>query len=61
MLANVALTVATIGLLAILWMIYREVRDEAGPLEKNSLVAGAVTVVLVAAWHIVATAGGAGH
>jgi len=32
MLANVALTVATLGLLAILWMIYREVRDTAGPL-----------------------------
>jgi hypothetical protein len=60
MLANVALTIATIGLLAILWMIYREVRDEAGPLEKNSLVAGAVTVVLVAVWHIASTGGG-GH
>jgi hypothetical protein len=61
MLANVALAIATAGLLAILWMIYREVRDQAGPLEKNSLVAGAVTVVLVAVWHIATTAGGGGH
>jgi hypothetical protein len=60
MLANLALVVATLGLLGILWMIHREVREQAGPLEKNSLVAGAVTVVVVAAWHIATTAGG-GH
>ena len=61
MLGNIALVVATVGLLGILWMIYREVRDEVGPLEKNSLVAGAITVVVVAAWHIASTAGGGGH
>ena len=60
MLPNLALVVATIGLLTILWMIYREVREQAGPLEKNSLVAGAVTVVLVMVWHVATTAGG-GH
>ena len=60
MLPNLALIVATIGLLTILWMIYREVREQAGPLEKNSLVAGAVTVVLVMVWHVATTAGG-GH
>jgi len=60
MLPNLALIVATIGLLTILWMIYREVREQAGPLEKNSLVAGAVTVVLVMVWHVATTSGG-GH
>lgn len=60
MLANVALVIATVGLLAILGMIHREVRGQAGPLERGSLVAGAVTVVLVAAWHI-GTSGGGGH
>lgn len=59
MLANLAVLVATLGLLVILWMVYREVRESAGPLERNSLIAGAATVVIVAVWHL-ATAGG-GH
>jgi|GEM_PF-6966025 len=61
MLNNIALVVATLGLLAILGLIYREVRSEAGPLERNSIVAGAVVIVVVAAWHLAATATGGSH
>jgi hypothetical protein len=61
MLPNLAVLVATLGLLAILWMIYREVREQVGPLERNSLIAGAATIVAVAVWHVVTSGGGGAH
>ena len=58
MLPNLGLIAATVGLIAILWLILREERRELGSLERSSLLAGGAVVVLVAAWHLLASGGG---
>jgi hypothetical protein len=60
MLPNLALIAATLGLLIIMFLIYREMKGEMDTLEKSSFGGGAVVVVIVAAAHILATSGG-GH
>ena len=60
MLPVFGLTAATLGLLGILGMVYREVRDEAGPGEKGSL--GVVAGAIVVTWlFYVLTRAPAGH
>jgi hypothetical protein len=61
MLPNLALMAATLGLLLIMFLIYREMKDEMDTLEKSSFGGGAVIVLVVAVVHILATSGGAGH
>lgn len=61
MLPNLALIAATIGLLAIMGLSYREVGQEFGTVEKTSFLGGAAVIVLVLVVHLVATAGGSGH
>lgn len=60
MLPVLGLTAATLGLLGILGLVYREVRHEAGPAEKRAL--GAVAVAIAAVWlFYVLTRVPAGH
>lgn len=61
MLPNLGLITATLGLLTIMGMIYREVGSELGSFEKTSFAGGGLVIVAVAVIHLVATAGGAGH
>jgi hypothetical protein len=61
MLPNLGLITATVGLLAILYIIDREARHELSPAERGSLAAGALIVVGVAAIHLFVTSGGGGH
>jgi hypothetical protein len=61
MLPNLALIAATLGLLLIMFLIYREMKDEMDTLEKSSFGGGAVVVVIVAVAHILTTSGGGGH
>jgi hypothetical protein len=61
MLPNLALITATLGLLLIMGMIYREVGSELAAPERTSFAGGAVVILVVAAWHLIATAGGAAH
>ncbi len=57
MLPDLALITATAGLLLIMWMIYREIGPElAGP-ERTSFAGGAVVILAVAAWHLLASGG----
>ena len=61
MLPNLALISATLGLLLIMFLIYREQKDEMDTFEKSSFGGGAVIVLVVAVVHILATSGGGGH
>lgn len=61
MLPNIALVIATIGLLLIMGLCYREVGKEFGSVEKTSFLGGAAVIVLVLVVHLVATAGGGAH
>ena len=61
MLPNLALIAATLGLLLIMFLIYREMKEEMDTLEKSSFGGGAVVVVIVAVAHILTTSGGGGH
>jgi hypothetical protein len=61
MLPNVALAVATLGLLLIMVLVYREVGAELKPFDKTSFGGGALVILLVAIVHIAATAGGGAH
>jgi hypothetical protein len=61
MLPNLALATATVGLLLIMWMIYREVGSEMAPADRTAFAGGAVVILAVSAWHLIATAGSAGH
>jgi hypothetical protein len=61
MLPNLALITATLGLLLIMWLIYREVGSELGSAERTSFGGGALVILAVAAWHLLSTAGGAAH
>jgi hypothetical protein len=61
MLPNLALITATAGLLLIMGLIYREVGPELATPERTSFAGGAVVILVVALWHLIATAGGAAH
>jgi hypothetical protein len=61
MLPTLGLISATLGLLLIIFIVFREQRSEAGPAERNMLVAVSVVTVVVAAWHILAAGAGGGH
>jgi hypothetical protein len=61
MLPNLGLITATLGLLLIMGMVYREVGREMGGVEKASFGGGALVIVAVAVVHLLATAGGGGH
>jgi hypothetical protein len=61
MLANLALATATAGLLLVMWMIYRDVGSEMAPADRTAFAGGAVVILAVAAWHLIATASSAAH
>ena len=61
MLPNLGLIAATLGLLLIMWLIYREVGSEMGSFEKTSFGGGALVIVIVAVVHLLATARGGAH
>lgn len=61
MLPNLGLITATLGLLIIMVLVYREVSSEMGSFEKTSFAGGALVIVAVAVVHLVSTAGGAAH
>lgn len=62
MLPTLALASATIGLLLIIFLVFREQRSEAAKAERNMLVLVSVVSLTVAAYHIIAgMTGGGGH
>jgi hypothetical protein len=61
MLPNLALVSATIGLLSLMGLIYREVGRDMAPPERASFAGGALVLLVVTAWHVISTAGGAAH
>jgi hypothetical protein len=62
MLPTLGLASATIGLLLIIFLVFKEQRQEAAKAERNMLLAVSVVALMVAAWHIVgAGMGGGGH
>ena len=61
MLPNLGLGTATLGLLLIMVLVYREVGGEMGSFEKGSFAGGALVILAVAVVHIAATAGGTAH
>ena len=61
MLPNLGLISATLGLLLIMWLIYREVGSEMGSVERTCFGGGALVIVAVAVVHLLTTAGGGGH
>lgn len=60
MLPTLGLAAATIGLLLIIFLVYREQKRETGSAERNMLLLVSVVTLSVAAWHIFA-AGSGGH
>lgn len=61
MFPNLGLITATLGLLLIMFLIYRETGKEMDTVEKTSFGGGALVVVVVAVVHLLASAGGGGH
>jgi hypothetical protein len=61
MLPNLGLIAATLGLLLLMALIYREVGSEMGSFERTSFGGGALVIVIVAVVHLLATAGGGAH
>lgn len=64
MLPTLALLSALIGLLLILYLIYREQKSEVGSRERSMLVLVSLVMITVAAWHIgpeLFGGGGGGH
>jgi hypothetical protein len=60
MFTTLALTSALIGLLLILFLIYREVKNDIAPMERSTLMLVSVVFLVVAGWHIVAGLSGSG-
>ena len=57
-----AIATATIGLLLILALIFREVKDDVGSTEKGALAGGAVLAIAVSVWQVIAHwPGGGAH
>jgi hypothetical protein len=61
MLPNLGLIAATLGLLLIMGLVYRDVGSELGSFEKTSFAGGALVILLVAVVHLLASGGGAAH
>jgi hypothetical protein len=61
MLPTLALISATVGLLLIIFLVFREQRAEAGSTERNMLIAVALVTLVVGAWHIVSAGSGGAH
>jgi hypothetical protein len=64
MLPTLALISALLGLLLILFLIYREEKGELGSRERSLLAAVSVVMIVVAAWHVgpeIFGGGGGGH
>ena len=62
MLPTFALASATIGLLLIIFLVFREQREEAGKVERNMLISVSVVSLVVAGYHIFSgLSGGGGH
>jgi len=61
MLPTFALASATIGLLLIIFLVYREQRSETGKVERNMLISVSVISLVVAAYHIIAGLSGGPH
>jgi hypothetical protein len=61
MLPTLALISATIGLLLIIFLIYRELRAESGSAERSMLVLVGLVTLVVGAYHILAAGSGGGH
>ena len=61
MLPTFGLIAATIGLLLIIFLVYREQKSETRSAERNMLLLVSVVTLSVAAWHIVSAGAGGGH
>jgi len=64
MFPTLALISALLGLLIIIFLIYREQKDEIGSRERSLLVTVSIVMITVAAWHIgpeLFGGGGGGH
>jgi hypothetical protein len=61
MLSTFALIAAALGLLLIIFLVYREQRDETAPAERRMLIAVALVTFTVAAYHVLGSGGGAAH
>jgi hypothetical protein len=59
MLATFALIAAALGLLLIIFLVYREQANETAPAERRMLVAVALVTMTVAAYHVLHSGGGA--
>ena len=57
MLTVLAILTATLGLLLILFLIWREEKDEVGSLEVQMLGASGALACLVGAWQVIANLG----
>jgi len=61
MLPTLALISATIGLLLIIFLIYREQRAETGSAERSMLVVVGLVTLVVGAYHILSAGSGGAH
>jgi hypothetical protein len=61
MLPNLAVSAAALGLLFIIFLVYREQRNDTAPAERRMLVAVALVTLTVAAVHVLQSGGGAAH
>jgi formate hydrogenlyase subunit 3/multisubunit Na+/H+ antiporter MnhD subunit len=61
MLPTLGLISATIGLLLIIFLIYREQKAECGPAERNMLLVVGLVTLVVGAFHILSAGSGGAH
>jgi hypothetical protein len=62
MLPTLAIFAGAVGLLLIIFLIYRELKGQLGGMQRNMLAVVALVSFVVAAFHIVAgLSGGEGH
>ena len=61
MLPTLALISATIGLLLIIFLIYREQRAETGSAERSMLVVVGLVTLVVGAYHTLSAGSGGAH
>ena len=61
MLPNLAVSAAALGLLLIIFLVYREQRNETAPAERRMLVAVALVTLTVAVVHVLHSGAEAVH
>ena len=61
MLPTLGLISATVGLLLIIFLVFREQRAEAGSAERNMLLAVGLVTLVVGAYHILSAGTGGAH